>query len=85
MSPIEPSSRVADLASSQSIPVIHEALNVETRVVDGGGYRITKQVTVSEETVDELLRAQDVSIERVSLGRLLPTMERQEPVNTQAH
>lgn len=58
-----------------TIPVIEESITIEKRLVQKGGYRIDKQITEHEQVVDEALLAYDVSVERVAIGRLLPTME----------
>jgi hypothetical protein len=42
-------------AAPVAIPVIEESLIVEKRIVDNGGYRMVKTVSVREEWVDEPL------------------------------
>ena len=63
-----------DVASGDSmvVPVIEEFLQVSKRVVDRGGWRITRRVESREETVDEPLVREDVRIERRPVDRLLP-------------
>lgn len=53
------------------VPVIEEALHVDKRTVDQGGYRITKRVSTRRETVDELLRDHQVVVERRPIGLTL--------------
>ncbi len=57
------------------LPVIEESLFVSKRRVDLGGWRVSKQVTAREQTVDEPLRDEQVSVERREIGRMLATME----------
>jgi uncharacterized protein (TIGR02271 family) len=54
------------------VPVIDETLQVTTRVVDTGGYRITKRVSTRDEVVDLPLAASLVEIERRRVDVLLP-------------
>jgi uncharacterized protein (TIGR02271 family) len=53
------------------VPVIEEIAQIEKRTVHKGGYRITKHVSTRQETVDELLRDQHVTVERRPMGRRL--------------
>jgi uncharacterized protein (TIGR02271 family) len=62
-----------------SVPVISEVIDVEKRTVDEGGYRLTKQVETRQETVDELLRTQQVSIERRPVGTQLALADMPQP------
>ena len=57
------------------LPVIEESLIVDKRRVDQGGWRVNKQVTTREETVDEPLRFEQVSVERREIGQVLASME----------
>lgn len=60
---------VAHLADVlRRIPVIEESLAVSKRVVDRGGFRVTKRVETHEQLVDELLRSETVQIERRPLN-----------------
>ena len=54
------------------VPVIEESLELSKRVVDRGGWRITRRVESRQETVDEPLIREDVRIERRPVDRLLP-------------
>lgn len=56
---------------AQTVPVIEEALTVETIAVDRGGYRITKDVSTRQEIVDELRHTHRADIERRPIGREL--------------
>jgi len=61
------------------IPVIEESAVVTKRVVDRGGVRITKLVHEREEMIDELLRQERVTVERVPVNRPVdqaPTVRR---------
>jgi stress response protein YsnF len=60
---------------SLTIPVIEEQVHVQKRVVDQGGYRVSKKVSIRHETVDEPLQSCSVQVERHAVGRLLPSME----------
>jgi uncharacterized protein (TIGR02271 family) len=51
------------------IPVFEESVEVQKRVVDSGGVRITKRVHEREEIIDELLRQERVSVERVPVNQ----------------
>ncbi len=54
-----------------TVPVIEEAVRIDKRVVDKGGYRITKRVATRQETVDELLSDHHVTVERRPIGLTL--------------
>lgn len=56
---------------STTIPLMEESVHVDKRTVSHGGYRITKHVSARQETLDELLRDQQVVIERRPVGLLL--------------
>jgi uncharacterized protein (TIGR02271 family) len=64
----------SDLAT-KIVPVIEEHIQVQKHVVDQGGYRLSKKVSIRHETVDEPLISRSVQVERRAVGRLLPTME----------
>ncbi len=49
---------------TRRLPVIEESLHVAKQAVDRGGYRIHKQIETREQLVDELLRTEQVEIER---------------------
>lgn len=57
------------------IPVAEERINVQKRQVEGDTVRITKQVLEHEEVVDEPLRGEEVTVERVKLGRVAQEVE----------
>ena len=46
------------------LPVIEESLKVSKLEVDQGGYRLTKRVEMNQHLVDEVLRTEEVHIER---------------------
>lgn len=54
-----------------TVPVIEETVEVDKRIVDHGGWRITKQVETRDETVDEPLRHRRVNVERRPIGSLV--------------
>lgn len=61
------------------IPVVEESLVVSKRIVDRGGVRITKLVHEQEELIDELLRHDRVTVERVPVNKPVdhaPTVRR---------
>ena len=60
---------------SKIVPLIEEQIHLEKHLVDQGGYRISKKVSIRHETVDEPLVSRSVQIERRAIGRLLPSME----------
>jgi len=62
--------RSADGESEVVVPVIQEEMAVEKRFVETGRVRITKLVHQHEETVDEPLLQQRVSIEHVPINRV---------------
>lgn len=53
------------------IPVIEETVQVGKRVVTRGGWRISKTVELHEEIVDEPLTHDEVTVERVSVNRVI--------------
>ncbi len=53
------------------VPVVAEQLDVQKRVVEGGGVRIRKTVREREEIVDEPLMREEVRVERVPVGRIV--------------
>lgn len=67
MKPLPPPAGVD--APAITVPVIEEAVQVDKRIVDQGGWRITKQVETRRETVDEPLRHRSVNVERRPVGR----------------
>ena len=62
------------------IPLLEESVEVQKRVVDKGGVRITKLVHDQEEIVDEMLRQERVTVERVPINQPVdqaPTIRRE--------
>ena len=53
------------------VPVVAEQLEVQKRVVEGGGVRIRKTVSEREEVVDEPLLREEVHVRRVPVGRVV--------------
>lgn len=60
---------------SRTVHVIEEQVHIQKHLVDQGGYRLSKKVSIRHETVDEPLVSRSVQIERHAVGRLLPSME----------
>ncbi len=67
-------------ALDEVIALAREELRVTRRVVDRGGVRVHVSITERDETVDVLLREQDVEVKRVPIGRVVehPPETRQE-------
>ncbi len=57
--------------TSVVVPVVAEQLDVQKRVVEGGGVRIRKTVREREEIVDEPLMREEVQVKRVPVGRVV--------------
>ena len=53
------------------VPVVAEKLDLQKRVVEGGGVRIRKVVREREEVVDEPLMREEVRVKRVPVGRVV--------------
>ena len=53
------------------IPIIEESLHVDVKEVVRGGIRITKTVHSHEQLVDELLRSEEVTVERRPMNTVL--------------
>jgi uncharacterized protein (TIGR02271 family) len=60
-----------DVGDNQStvIPVIREELNVTRREVERGGVRVHKRVEEREEVVEQPTFREEVSVERVTIGK----------------
>jgi uncharacterized protein (TIGR02271 family) len=54
-----------------TVPVIGEEVHVDTRVVDTGGIRVSKDITERIETVDEPTIRHEAVIDRVPIDRIL--------------
>jgi uncharacterized protein (TIGR02271 family) len=57
------------------IPVIEERLEIGKREVETGRVRVRKRVSEQEQTVDEPLLADEITIERVPLNRVVDQAE----------
>lgn len=66
------------------IPVVHERLEVSKREVETGRLRLQKRVSEHEQTIDEPLLADEITIERVAINRVIdePTPARVEGETT---
>ncbi len=72
MIPTDPASPPPpDGRSTTALPLVEETLDVSKRVVERGGYRVTKRVDTRDEIVDEPLQRVHVDVERRPVGRLL--------------
>ena len=62
------------------VPVIQEHLNIGKRTVETGRVRVRKVVREVEETIDQPLAREEVTVERVPVGRIVdgPQQPRQE-------
>lgn len=70
-----PAPRCADGPLPERVPVIEETASVQVVPVDQGGWRVSKQVHVTEQQVDEALQDYQVQIERRPIGRTLEGSE----------
>lgn len=67
---------VDETGNQTVIPVVQEELVVAKRVIETGkGIRVTKTVSEREEIVDELLARDGVSVERVSINKVVPAAD----------
>ena len=57
------------------IPVAEERINVRKRQVEGATVRVRKEVFEEEAVVDEPLRGEEVTVERVKLNRVVEEVE----------
>lgn len=73
-----------DESTTVVIPVAEEHLDVGKREVETGRLRIQKRVSVHEQTIDEPLFADEITIERVAINRVIdaPTSARVEGETT---
>lgn len=55
------------------IPVIQEELNVGKRQIERGGVRVNKRIEEHEETVEQPTFREEVTVERVPIGRTIET------------
>jgi uncharacterized protein (TIGR02271 family) len=63
-----------DEQAGMVIPVIQEEVVFEKRVVETGKVRISKQIKEYEETVDEPLLREEVSIEHIPINQFVETI-----------
>ncbi len=65
---------------TRTIPVLEETLDIQQRRVETGGVRVTKVVHEHEEVVTAPRMREEVTVERVSLNRIVeaPVLMRQE-------
>jgi uncharacterized protein (TIGR02271 family) len=61
----------AEGAEEFVVPVVHEVLDVQKRLVESGRVRVTKVVHQHEEVVDEPLLREEVEVERVAINRAI--------------
>lgn len=55
------------------VPVIQEEINVAKQRVERGGVRVNKRIEEHEETVEQPIFREEVSVERVPIGRTIET------------
>lgn len=67
----EPGAITTQTRTPDTIEIVHEDLRVEKQAVETGRVSVRTSVTEHDETVALLLRQQDVSVERVSVGRVV--------------
>lgn len=63
---------IGDDGVSRVIPVIEESVRIDKRVAMQGGWRITKEIELHKQVVDEPLTRVAVSVERVPVNKLVP-------------
>jgi uncharacterized protein (TIGR02271 family) len=63
----------SDKAASVTVPVVEETLHVGKRQVETDRVLLHKTVQADDETVDVALRTQEISVERVPVGRVVTT------------
>lgn len=66
-----PATQAAALARDETIALAREELRITRHAADRGGMRVRVSVHEREETLDVLLREQDVQVERVPIGRVV--------------
>ena len=69
MTGIDGNETAGTVGQEQRLPVIEERLRVEKRQVESGRARVHVTVSEHDQAVETLLRRQDISVERVSIGR----------------
>ena len=57
---------------SRVIPVIEESVRIDKHVVPHGGWRITKQIELHKQVVDEPLVRVAVTVDRVPVNKMVP-------------
>jgi len=69
--PASAASTVQEVSADSPIvvPVVREEVRVGTRAVEGGGVRVHKRVEEREEVVEQPVFREDVSVERIAIGR----------------
>ncbi len=63
--------RDARMEGVEVIPVIQETVRIEKRLVETGRVVVHKTVTERDETVEAMLARQDLSVERIPVGRVV--------------
>jgi uncharacterized protein (TIGR02271 family) len=74
------SESAATSEAAMVVPVIQEHLNIGKRTVETGRVRVRKVVREVEETIDQPLAREEVTVDRVPIGRMVdgPQQARQE-------
>jgi uncharacterized protein (TIGR02271 family) len=60
-----------DESTAVVIPVVEEELEIGKREIEAGRLRLQKRVSEHEQTVDEPLFADEITLERVTLNRFI--------------
>lgn len=58
-----------------TIPVMEETVSIGKRMIESGGVRVVKTVSEREETINQTLMRETVSVDRVAVNRLLEKNE----------
>ncbi len=68
---LEPNQAAERLASTETIPIYAETVQVAKRIVETGKAVIKKTVSERDEVVEAMLARHDVAVERVPIGRVV--------------
>jgi uncharacterized protein (TIGR02271 family) len=66
-----PTATIQEIQAGETVvvPVIREEVHVGRRIVEGGGVRVHKRVEEREEVVEQPTYREEVSVERITIGR----------------
>jgi stress response protein YsnF len=57
--------------SKKVVAAVHEALEIGKKVIDHGGYRLTKSIETREVPVDQVLADEHVDVERIKKNQVV--------------